>query len=338
MKQKIIIFALLSLAVPLRATAAYGPQGALPNVHTLDNKLDQSFAYIDEDARESMMELLKLLPHHAWSSGFKNLCQDFANDGNVAYHEQVESIVSECLAVLKRQHNNQFRHIKTCLKEYKETLDSGKAQIQFSDIASEPITRSSSKTFCKLAASCLNVTGHLFVNGVDFSNVTALAGAVGATGLTGATGATGTGAIAGYAEFTQLIQAPNNSVPPGQAFSFDTQVYNSIPATIVASPGAGGTVFTLGAGTYLLNYEMSLTSAGSIAVYTGATAGSLVIDNNTITGSATGTTWYNGRAIEVVPVGGLVVAISSVVGTAAVTTAGTAAGDFVVRLTILKIA
>jgi hypothetical protein len=72
-----------------------------------------------------------------------------------------------------------------------------------------------------------------------------------------------------------------------------------------------------------------------LAVYTGATSGSLFIDTNTVSGSTTGTTWIHGRAIKEVPTS-LVVAISSVVGTAAVTTAGTS-DDYMIRITMLKI-
>jgi hypothetical protein len=81
---------------------------------------------------------------------------------------------------------------------------------------------------------------------------------------------------------------------------------------------------------------MSLASAGSVAIYTGANAASLSIDTNTIAGSTTATTWIHGRAIEYVSTS-LVVAISSVVGTADVTTAGTSS-SYMVRLIILKIA
>jgi hypothetical protein len=134
----------------------------------------------------------------------------------------------------------------------------------------------------------------------------------------------------------RTIQTPNDSVPPGTAFTIDTEVYNSIPAIIVSSSGAGGTVFTLSAGTYIIDYETSLTAAGSLAIYKGPGSGSLAIDNNTVSGSTTGTTWIHGRAIELVNTS-LVFAISSVVGSAAVTTAGTAS-TFMIRLTILKIA
>ena len=62
------------------------------------------------------------------------------------------------------------------------------------------------------------------------------------------------------------------------------------------------------------------------------------IDNNTISGSSTSTTWIHGRAIETVVSGvNNVIIVSSVVGTAAVVTAGTAP-QYVTRITFLKIA
>ena len=145
---------------------------------------------------------------------------------------------------------------------------------------------------------------------------------------------TGTGA----AQFVRSIQFPNNSVPPGSAFAIDTQVFNSIPSSIVASAGAGGTVFTLGAtGTYVLDYEMSLSSAGSVGVYTGPNAGALVLDSNSIAGSMTAATWIHGRTLVVTGGSPIVVAISPVVGAASVTSAGNAFGQYLIRLTVLKI-
>ena len=164
-------------------------------------------------------------------------------------------------------------------------------------------------------------------------------GATGATGFTGATGsigATGATSIIGYAEYIQSTQSPNDNISPGTAFTIDTEVYNTVPLFISATSGAGGTVFTLTQGTYVIDYEMSLSSAGSLAIYTGASAASLTIDTNTISGSSTATTWIHGRAIENVSTT-LVIAISSVVGTASVTTAGTAS-SYIIRLIILKIA
>lgn len=141
----------------------------------------------------------------------------------------------------------------------------------------------------------------------------------------------------GIAEFIRTIQVPNDSVPPGTAFTIDTQVFNSVPTAVVASLGDGGTVFTLTTGTYTLDYEMSLESAGSIGLYTGPNAGALTLDPNTVVGSSTSTTWIHGKALVVVPSTPLVVAVSSVVGTASVSSAGTDVGSFMVRLIITKL-
>lgn len=224
------------------------------------------------------------------------------------------------------------------------------------------------KKIKNLSVSCLSVRGNLFVNGLDFSNLTTLAtalcntgmcagqtgpqgppgptgatgatgptGATGTTGATGATGATGPSGVVGAAEFTRIIQTPNDSVTPGTAFTIDTQVFNNAPSAIVSSAGAGGTVFTLTTGVYVMDYEMSLGAAGSVAIYRGPTIGTLSIDNNTIAGSTTATTWIHARALISVAAATEIFAISSVVGTATVVTAGTAAGFFMIRLTILKI-
>jgi len=182
---------------------------------------------------------------------------------------------------------------------------------------------------------------------MDPIGYTGVMGPTGHRGVTGATGAMGpigyTGAIGpygtvGYAEYIHTIQAPNNSIPPGTAFTIDTEIFNNVPGYISASPGAGGTVFTLQEGAYFINYETSLESAGSIAIYTGPNASSLAIDTNTISGSSTATTWIHGTAIEyVAPTGSLALAISSVVGTASVATSGTAS-TYIIRILFIKIA
>ncbi len=180
------------------------------------------------------------------------------------------------------------------------------------------------------------VTGPTGATGATGVGPTGATGA-GPTGATGPTGQAGTGGFSVLAsEYIQTIQSPNNSVPPGTAFSFNTDVF-ATNTNVVKSAGAGGHVFTLAAGIYIFDYEMSLGSAGSVAIYKGPNAGALAIDNNTIAGSSTATTWIHGRAVEQATAG-QVFAISSVVGTAAVVPAGTAAGFFMIRLTILQIA
>lgn len=159
-------------------------------------------------------------------------------------------------------------------------------------------------------------------------------GATGPTGFTGAAGATTVGA----AEFIRTIQTPNNSIAPGTAFTIDTSVFNS--GIVVAQVGNGGTVFELtDAGTYVFDYEMSLEAAGSVDLWTGTVAGGfggMTVDLQTVAGSSTGTTWIHGRAFITVVVPTYVM-VSSHTGTANVVPAGTAAGIFMIRLTILKV-
>jgi len=63
----------------------------------------------------------------------------------------------------------------------------------------------------------------------------------------------------------------------------------------------------------MLDYEMSLTSAGSIGIYTSTSSiGPFAQDTNTVAGSTNATTWIHGRAIVQV-LTSLSVIISSVV-------------------------
>ena len=161
-------------------------------------------------------------------------------------------------------------------------------------------------------------------------------GDAGPIGLTGATGASG---VVGAAEFIRTVESPNNSVPPGTAFTIDMEVFNSTSGGVTAiTPVNGGTVFQLLTGTYVIDYEMSLGAAGSVALYTGADSGLMTQDTNTVSGSTTATTWIHGRSLQVVTSEPFFIEVSSVIGTAAVVTAGTAAGSYMIRLTILKIA
>ena len=82
---------------------------------------------------------------------------------------------------------------------------------------------------------------------------------------------------------------------------------------------------------------MSLGSAGSIGIYTGISIPTLSLVVPSVTGSSTGTTWIHGRHIVVCAVQTYLI-VSSVVGTAAVVTAGNAAGDYIARISFLKVA
>ena len=116
-------------------------------------------------------------------------------------------------------------------------------------------------------------------------------------------------------------------------------VLNTAPSVITVQTASGGTVWGLtAAGTYAITYEMSNTGSTSCAVYTGAAAGTLAIDNNSIGGSATSTSWWSCR--HALTVGGSTVffGISSVVGNIDVPVSGSAAGFYMVRVSIQKVA
>jgi hypothetical protein len=135
-----------------------------------------------------------------------------------------------------------------------------------------------------------------------------------------------------------IVQGQNVSVAPGTGFAISTQVFNSMPITLVATTGVSGTTFSFtGSGIYVLDYEVSLEGTGSIAIYSGPLTGPLILDTTTVAGSSTATTWIHGRAMISVPITGLALIISPVTATVAVTTSGPAP-YYMVRLTILKIA
>jgi len=150
-------------------------------------------------------------------------------------------------------------------------------------------------------------------------------------------------ATTGAAEFTQLTQAPNNSVGSGLAFEFLTDyplgVYNTTGITTFNAP-IQGTAFLLPIGTYVVDYEMSLSSAGPVAISTSPNNlnGSYTVDVSSKAGSSTATTWIHGRAIIQV----VAVPLYFIVGPTDAVTASVAntagAPQYIVRLTILKIA
>ncbi len=154
----------------------------------------------------------------------------------------------------------------------------------------------------------------------------------------GSNGNTSSWSQAGALGAAQFINTTTQTVNAGAPFTFSTSVFNNTNY-IVASSGGGGTVFTLSAGgTYCIDYEMSMSASNSLAIWKGASVGTIAIDTNTISGSTTFTTWVHGRCFETVTNGSpLVIALSPATGNVTVTSAGSAS-QFMARLTIMKIA
>jgi hypothetical protein len=160
------------------------------------------------------------LPSHTWSTPFKILALDIQDEGNVAFYEHVDAIVKEGLEACTHLSHDQQAPLQASLERYQTRLRSGKAHLIASGRDNEQSqTRgcggmsSNVKKICKLAVRCLSVQGKFFVNGVDFSVLTALAGAIGATGpagvqgIAGVLGAVGAAGPAGAAGIAGAIGA-----------------------------------------------------------------------------------------------------------------------------------
>lgn len=196
-----------------------------------------------------------------------------------------------------------------------------------------------SREIKRLCVRCLQVNGSLAVNGQFFLNgvdVTNSLGTVGATGPTGATGATGSGGVLGAAYF---INMNDQTVNPTEAFIFDTELFNSIPSDIIAStPTSEGTLFTLSAGTYIFNYEMTFDSDGAVGIFDAT--GGFPLASSPLSGSLVGAderwTWIHGRYIQVFATP-TVVAIGPVDHDVTLTIPNSIVEGTLIRLTILKI-
>ena len=142
----------------------------------------------------------------------------------------------------------------------------------------------------------------------------------------------------------------NVNVSVGQSFTIDVPVFESSSDTIHAITGNSGTLFNLKkTGTYMIDYETSLTTANTIGLYIGTSPNSLTLDTNTVAASSHSTTWIHGRANVQVTNQALVVAVCPVSATATVAPAGiapvlmsdkvnTVANESIIRCTIVKTA
>ena len=229
-----------------------------------------------------------------------------------------------------------------------------KQDASFSSIAAKNICTSKLNACSTITASSIKVPGldgtsviidETGLNVVSSAGVIAsvgpqgIQGEVGPSGLVGPAGPIGPGS-AGYAEFVQLTQSPNDSIAPGAGVTYTvdnpTGVFNTLGITLDTVPGGQGTAFLLPAGrAYIIDFENSNDQPWALAIYKSTALATIAagIDNNTIAGSTTATTWIHGRAIVVATVPTYIM-ISPVTNTHAIPTAGNAP-VYIARITFL---
>lgn len=178
----------------------------------------------------------------------------------------------------------------------------------------------------------------------------------GPIGLSGPAGPAGQSSVIGYAEYNSTSNINSTLISVGTPFTIDNQVHNSIPTDIVASyqtvntppTPSTGSLFTLSSGVYVIDYETSLTTTGTIGIYTGASSASLVLDPNTEAAASIGVTfpnnptigtWIHGRSIQVInPGSSKVIAVCPSLYPTGVNITGDSTTVYLIRITILKIA
>ncbi|MCX5922183.1 MAG: hypothetical protein NTX86_02555 [Candidatus Dependentiae bacterium] len=116
MKQRIFkLFFMISLLVSLPALAMMSQEESA--LYALNKELNNSLVYINSRTQASILELENLLPHHQWSTEFKDLCQDIKDEGNVAQDKHVAYVINECLEACKNLSCDQEQILQTTNKD-----------------------------------------------------------------------------------------------------------------------------------------------------------------------------------------------------------------------------
>lgn len=122
------------------------------------------------------------------------------------------------------------------------------------------------------------------------------------TGENGLPGGTGS-VVLGCAEFYQADIVTNDFVLPYvapstlTAFSIGVQYINTVGLGFGTDGLSQGTFFLPLAGIYIIDFEMSLSASGAIALYTGSVLSNLTIKIDSVSGATAGGSWIHGRSI-----------------------------------------
>lgn len=193
---------------------------------------------------------------------------------------------------------------------FKDIFIDSELAIDENDTLNKEQTFRKVKKICKLCVGCLAVTDRLFVNAIDYSNLSTLAGAlantglIAATGPTGATGATGaglpgstgptgaTGSLASAYGFFYFLRPSNAAVGAGTAFIFP--VDGVVPVGITRDPGSPDSDFVLAtAGIYQIIWQANISYPNQIEMAVGING--IEQPNSRILGSLNGQTPTNNQ-------------------------------------------
>jgi hypothetical protein len=253
------------------------------------------FAHLTRQVQTAFLMLEDGMPHYAWTSHFKKMCDDIRNNNDMLPCSTILLAINESLHALALQNDALPINIKSILQEYKEELTaddldinniefkSHKAKkicklctefltvtntlkVNGSVIITAPNTRALATALTvngpEIINGTLNINGSLLLNGEPFTGGTGATGATGPAGATGATGAAGTSS-ASYGQLSitssQTIAPVNNSwtpVPFNSATpSFNMTVSTTSPATITIQQ----------AGVYQIQFSVYFTTEYSVS-------------------------------------------------------------------------
>ncbi len=188
------------------------------------------FAHLTRQVQTAFLMLEDGMPHYAWTSHFKKMCDDIRNDNDMLPCSTILLAIDESLHALALQDNAISAEIKSILQEYKEELTTDDLAIDNIEFKSHK-----AKKICKLCTDfltvtntlkvkgsviitapntralvtaltvngpeiingTLNVNGSLLLNGEPFTGGPGATGATGPAGATGVTGATGSAGATG---------------------------------------------------------------------------------------------------------------------------------------------
>jgi hypothetical protein len=133
---------------------------------------DDSWVYLSRNVRKTFLELHRSLPHHAWSSAFKELCERIEAQSIATTFEEAEKSIFECLEALHNDCCKDASMHATALVEYVEQLQNGKATLSLVDENNMPTRACGSrkckfkkgKAFCSLLTKELTVCGNTTLN------------------------------------------------------------------------------------------------------------------------------------------------------------------------------